>query len=231
MNPYLLRFIQADTGSQILFTVFAALMLAGFLWVFKKAGLRKAQIGFLVYLGIFSAVIQSHLILNHPMPWVPILMASVILGSVAFAFSKMGKMIATTQPLVILVGFQAFRFPLELILHHWAKQGTIPETMTWTGQNWDILTGLLSLASIPLFKNEKYARDVAWILNTIGFIFLVNVLRVVVMSSPFPFSWPLQVPLQLVFYLPYAWIAPLFVGAALMGHLITFRKLLSGSKN
>jgi hypothetical protein len=58
----------------------------------------------------------------------------------------------------------------------------------------------------------------------------VNVLRVVVLSSPFPFAWPLANPLQLALYFPYVLIAPLFVGAALAGHLVAFRALVrSGS--
>lgn len=102
--------------------------------------------------------------------------------------------------LTSFVGFQVFRLPLELLLHHWANHGTIP----WVSR----------------------FRWIAWSTQLVGLALLINVVRVVVMSSPFPFSWQLENPLQLVMYFPYALIGPLFVGVALAGHLLTFRKLL-----
>lgn len=160
---------------------------------------------------------------NHFIPAGPILFLSVFTGSIYLAFSKVGTQISDTFSLKFLIGLQAFRFPLELILHHWAETNTIPETMTWTGQNWDVATGVMALLALP-FLNKS--QKLAWFVQTVGFCLLFNVLRVVMFSSPLPFAWPLQNPLQLIGYLPYALIGPLFVGVALTFHLISFRKLL-----
>jgi hypothetical protein len=148
---------------------------------------------------------------------------SVLIVSLLICFSKLGANISNGFSLAFLIGLQAFRLPLELILHHWADLGTVPETMTWTGQNLDIITGIISLLTIPFLNKSKI---LAWGVQLIGFVLLLNVLRVVVMSSPLPFSWKLEKPLLLIAYFPFALIAPLFVGTALTFHLLAFRKLI-----
>jgi hypothetical protein len=40
-----------------------------------------------------------------------------------------------------LVGFQAFPLPLELLMHQAALEGTTPPQMTYTGSNFDIVSG------------------------------------------------------------------------------------------
>jgi FkbM family methyltransferase len=118
------------------------------------------------------------------------------------------------------------RLPLELILHSWGEQGTIPVQMTWAGQNFDVLTGITSLL---LMKHVDKNRRVAWFANILGFGLLMNVLRVVVLTSPIPVGWNLENPLRLILYNPYAFIGPVFVIPALVLHLITFRKLLEAT--
>ncbi len=96
--------------------------------------------------------------------------------------------------------------------------------MTWSGSNPDIVSGLVALAAAPLAVRSRAA---AWTATVVGFALLMNVARVALMSSPLPFSWQVQPPLLLAAHLPYAWIVPVCVAAALAAHLVTFRALLS----
>ena len=121
---------------------------------------------------------------------------------------------------------QSFRLPLELILHSWVHQGVIPETMTWTGQYFDILSGIASLILGLLVYKNICARAMAWLANFIGCILLANVIRVVIMSSPLPFAWHVSPPLQLIFHIPYFLIGPICVSGALAGHIVLTRALL-----
>lgn len=219
-----MEFHPADGLSVIFFSFFSALMfavIAGAVWRTRYKE-KRFLVLFGGYLLAFCGVVQSGLPLRHVVPVIPLLFLSVIAAAFAFSFSQYGRKISQFYSLAAITGFQVFRLPLELILHHWAEGGTIPGTMTWTGQNWDIATGILSLLALPLVGRSK---AVAWAVQVIGFLLLMNVVRVVLMSSPFPFSWPLENPLQLMAHLPYALIGPLFVGAALTGHIIAFRKL------
>ena len=46
------------------------------------------------------------------------------------------------------------------------------------------------------------------------------------MSSPVPFGWQVDPPLELILFLPYAFIVPICVGGAALGHTLLTRKLL-----
>jgi hypothetical protein len=139
------------------------------------------------------------------------------------AFSPIGRSLAMGVPFGALVAFQGFRLPLELILHTWAEGGTIPETMTWSGSNLDILSGVVAVMAAPFARH----RVVAWAANLVGFALLLNVARVALLSAPTPFGWNVEPPLMLVMYMPYAWIAPICVGGALCGHVILTRALVA----
>jgi hypothetical protein len=216
-------FHQADSLSLSVFVLFSLIMLGIVLFSLKKIkASKKYFLSVVGYLIIFSALVLSGTVKEHVIPLVPLLFLSVIVCSSLLAMSTAGRSLSQIYPLAFLVGFQGFRLFLELILHHWVNIGTIPSTMTWRGQNWDIAAGLISIFAIPFVnKNIK----LAWFTQVLGLILLLNVLRVVVLSSPFPFSWAMENPLQLIMYFPYALIGPLFVGAALCVHLITIRKL------
>jgi len=147
--------------------------------------------------------------------------------SVGFGSSTVGGWLAAGVPITWLVAFQGFRLPLELILHAWAHQGTIPSTMTWTGQNWDIVSGGAALLAAPLARRHRVA---AWCANVIGMALLLNVVRVAVLSSPISFGWQITPPLLLAFHLPYALILPVCIGGAAMGHVVLTRALLRHSR-
>lgn len=173
--------------------------------------------------GLMAALVASGRLWTLPLHGLPLFFGTVVLGAVTLGLSPLGRRMTETVPLAALVAFQGFRFPLELVLHSWAGQGTIPGTMTWTGQNWDIVSGLVALACAPLASRR---RGLAWGANVVGFLLLLNVARVAVLSSPLPFGWGQTPPLLLAFHLPYALIGPICVGGAFFGHVVLTRALL-----
>lgn len=147
-------------------------------------------------------------------------------GATVLAFSPLGQRVAQGVPLYALVGFQAFRLPLELVLHRWYMEGVLPVQMTYEGHNFDVVTGLLALVLGPLSYFGKLGRRAAWAFNLIGSALLVNVAAIAVRSSPVPLRAYLdEPPLLLALQAPYTWILPVCVSGALFGHLITFRRL------
>jgi hypothetical protein len=142
--------------------------------------------------------------------------------SLAVGFSPVGRWL-TLVPLSALVAFQGFRLPLELVLHSWVAQGVIPSTMTWSGRNWDIVSGVVALIAAPFCRRSKIW---AWIANGVGLALLVNVVRVAVLSSPLSFGWPVLPKLELIYHIPYALIIPVCIGGALIGHIALTRALL-----
>jgi hypothetical protein len=227
----MLLFHWADGYSVAIFDALLVMILGAFFGaVYDATKDRKKTLRIsaatLIYLAVFCAVVSSKVAIFYPMPGLPILFALNLLAAVGLAFSPVGRWLRDGASFDTLVIFHAFRLPLELVLHSWAKQGTIPETMTWTGQNFDIATGV---AALVLFRLAGRSRAAVWLFQLIGFGLLLNVIRVAVMSAPLPFGWHIQPSMMLPFYLPYALIVPVCVGGALAGHLILFRKLLTKS--
>ncbi len=222
-----MNFTPASTGSLLAFctiligVLYAVLLAINVTWrCLKVTALAGVVIG--IWLGILSALVASGRLTSLPLSGLPFLFGPVLVFCVGFALSPVGGRLAAAIPLAALVGFQAFRLPLELVLHSWFKQGVIPETMTWSGQNWDILSGLVALLCAPLASRHRWAARLA---NVVGFALLLNVMRVAVFSAPVPFGWNVQPPLLLAYHLPYALIAPVCVGGALFGHLVLARAL------
>lgn len=219
-----MQFQPADPFSLTAFIVLCFIV-AGTIYVgFQKANVPSKFWGFFsTYVFILTIFASSGFTADHVIPVAPLIILSLLVVAVGFAISNNGWKIAQAFDFRALVLFQVFRLPLEFILHQWASLGTVPPTMTWTGQNLDVVTGVLSLMIAPFANKSKAA---VWLFEIVGSLLLLNVLRVVVMSSPFPFAWPLEQPLQLIFHSPYVLIAPICVAPAISGHIILLRKLI-----
>lgn len=229
-------FVPASPLSQVAFLVIVGGVIASFLTAVSVAyGGRPFRarrmttltaLGLTGWLGVVVLAVASGWIARLPLGGFPVFFGGVLVVSAGAALSPLGARLATL-PLGVLVAFQAFRLPLELVLHSWAAQGTIPETMTWSGQNWDIVSGVVALVLAPWAGRS---RALAWTANLVGAGLLLNVMRVAVMSSPLPFGWGVTPPLLLAWYLPYALVAPVCVGGALAGHIVLTRAL-SGTRS
>ncbi len=224
-----LNFNAADPFSLSLFVVMAIAMAFACFYVLWHSVNRLVWTGsFLGVIFISSIAAATRLMTESLLPWGPLVFSTILVWGFTFPLSASGRAVAGSNTLSTLILFQSFRIPLELILHHWADIQTVPETMTWTGQNWDIVAGISSLLSCRWVNRS---RALAWTVNTIGFLLLLNVLRVVALSAPLPFSWQLERPLLLIAYFPYSLIAPLFVLPAFSAHLLVFRKLFEEGRN
>lgn len=226
----------ASPASVLAFLLIVAFVIAAYIYgtyvaaqaeagavVARQVTLRFA-LGCVLWLGLFSLFVNARIMDARPVPLVPMTFAALNVVAIAFALSSAGRRLASHLPLAALVGFQAFRLPLELVLHAWSEQGTIPQTMTWTGANLDIVSGTLALMLARFATHPA----VAWTVNIVGFVLLMNVARVAMMSSPLPFAWhDVQPKLTLIAHLPYALIGPVCVAGALAGHIILTRRLLS----
>jgi hypothetical protein len=220
-----MTFIAAGAVSLSLFNLLMAGVLHfSFKVISKVSGYRKWLVGYVFILFSYIVLTTSGLVSLYFIPIAPIMIIFTVMFCILFSFSSFAKELCSITTIKVLVGIQVFRLPLELILHKWGQSGTIPVEMTWSGQNLDVFAGIITLLALPVLgKNLK----ITWCVQLISFLLLLNVIRVAMFSSPFPFSWPLDNPLQVIMHFPYALIVPVFVGIALIFHLLAFRKLLS----
>jgi hypothetical protein len=155
------------------------------------------------------------------------LVVAILALSLAISCSRLGARLVRGLPLAALVGFQVFRFPLELLMHRAYTEGVMPVQMSYSGRNFDILTGLTAgLLGLALWRGRPRPWQIAlW--NLGGFALLVNVVTVAFLSTP-TFRWFGDDHLNTwVTYPPFVWLPAVMVAAALAGHVLVLRWLLS----
>src|SRR5262249_29644936 len=126
-----------------------------------------AALGALGWAGLFSVLAFSGLLQRwelRPPPFALVLLL-LLVGAALLSRSSLGERLAKTLPLVALVGFQAFRLPLELVMHQIAREGVMPVEMSFSGYNFDILTGASALVVAALLWMDRAPRWLMWAWN------------------------------------------------------------------
>ena len=77
-----------------------------------------------------------------------------------------------------------FRFPLELLMHRAYVEGLMPVQMSYSGQNYDIVSGITAGALALWLGRGRAPRGVVATWNVLGFLLLVNIVTVAVVSTP-----------------------------------------------
>jgi hypothetical protein len=188
-------------------------------WTARGITLWLALTGFASYSGVLRSV-------QRPPPLFLFVFGSLLVSVIA-ALSPLGARLGRGLPIAALVGYQAFRLPLELVLHAWVEQGVLPKQMTYTGHNFDIVSGITALLTAAWLVRHPESRALVWGWNLLGTALLATVLAIAVLSSPLPIRMYMNdPPVLLPLYFPYGWIIPFCVGGALFGHVIVFRWLV-----
>jgi len=225
------RWVEPSAGSTAAFLAVIALVSTALLYGASRAfPRRRLAVGaaLFAWLALTAAPSATGLVreVDGPAPLIGFFAVSN-LTALALGLSPVGRRLAGL-PAVALVGFHAFRLPLELVLHTWWTEGVVPVQMTFHGHNLDILTGdsALILAGLALWPPLPWA--VLWGFNLLGTGLLLAVMVIATTSSPVPLRLYGDPPLLLGYFFPYAWIVPLCVAPALLGHVVLFRSLLAG---
>jgi hypothetical protein len=187
----------------------------------------RAAAGALVWMGVTLALGDRGTFRdwNATPPPFALLVIALIALAVAIAFSPLGLRLATGLPLWALVAVQGFRLPLELAMHALVGRGIMPEQMSYTGRNFDILTGTTAIVVAALVAGRLAGRRLVLAWNVAGFLLLVNIVVVAILSTPrFAAFGPDRLNV-FVTYAPFVWLPTVLVLAALAGHLIVFRAL------
>jgi len=152
-----------------------------------------------------------------------ILLVAIAALAVLIASTGYGTRLAAGLPLWVLVGFQAFRLPLELAMHEMYTRGVMPIQMSYSGRNFDILTGASAIVVAWLVATGRAGRRVVMVWNLAGLALLVNVVTIALLSTP-RFSYFGNDRLNVwVADAPFVWLPAIMVLAALAGHLLIFR--------
>jgi hypothetical protein len=201
--------------------------------VFKTAERRVGvgvAVGVALWLAVTGVLASSGYFTRFeglPPPLLVLMLPTLILP-VVLGLSRAGGALAGL-PLALLVLFHAFRLPLELVMHRAATEGTMPPQMTYTGFNFDIVSGLTALAvgGLALFGLAPRWLVLAW--NALGSLLLATIVVIAVASLP-QFQAFGHEPSRVntwVAHFPFVWLPAGLVTAGLLGHVILWRRLLS----
>ena len=177
-----------------------------------------------VYLGVSAWLAASGTLADveaRPPP-AGLMLAAMSQGMVALAFSRVGDRLLRL-PLAVLVGFQAFRIPVEVLLAAAFDAGVVPVEMTWHGLNVDVVSGLAALALAAWLWRGSPPRWVVAVWNGAGLVLLATAVVVAALSA---FGvLPTEPRMTLPVTWPGVWLPAWLVQLALLGHVLVFRAL------
>lgn len=125
------------------------------------------------------------------------------------------------------------RIPIEFVLLWLFIYKAIPQSMTFEGQNFDIVMGLTAPLIIYFgFKKCIINWQGILIWNVIGILLLLNVVITGLFSAPFPLQkFAFEQPNVGLLYFPFSWLPTFIVPIVILGHLISIRQLIKLKKN
>ena len=177
---------------------------------------------------LITAIVAASGVLRRfdatPPPFALLALAVGVVG-IAVPCSSLGTLLVRGLPLWALVGVQVFRFPLELLMHRAYVEGLMPVQMSYSGQNYDIVSGITAGALALWLGRGRAPRWVVATWSVLGFLLLVNIVTVAVVSTPL-FRWFGSERLNtFVTYPPFVWLPAVLVVGALIGHILVWRWL------
>ena len=160
----------------------------------------------------------------RPPPLVGLGLAVAVLGPL-LAWSAAGTALVEGLPLGWLIGLQVFRLPLELVMHQAYEVGLMPVQMSFSGSNFDIVTGITAAMLAVTMAFRAVPSWLVWAWNLAGLALLGNIVVISIVSTPLiqafgPYrlnTWVAQPP--------YVWLPAVMVLTAWTGHLVIWRAL------
>lgn len=221
------------------FVILPAALAAAFVWgvhaAWQRSGAprpasRRAAVlaaaGTVAWLSLTLLAARSGILrqwTGTPPPFA-ILVITIFAMAAAISFSRMGGRLARL-PLWMLVAIQSFRFPLEIAMHRMYERGIMPEPMSYSGRNYDIVTGVTAIVVAALVAAGAGGRRLVFAWNLLGTVLLANIIMIAILATPrFAYFGVDQLNVW-VTYPPFVWLPAMMVLAALIGHAVVFRAL------
>lgn len=212
----------------------AVVMAAIVVWLRHRyegaAAARSAAIVIGAWMAITGGLAQAGVLQRFDVapPPMAVMIAVVLTVPFVLAFAPVGTRITRAWPVIALVGVQAFRLPLELVMHRAGALGIMPMELSYSGYNRDIVTGAGALLLALAMRRGAVARWILWAWNLWGLWCLAVIAWVAMTSSPMVrgFGDDPRHANTWVLYLPYVWLPAVLVMIALTGHLVLARKCL-----
>ena len=145
-----------------------------------------------------------------------------------FLATKRGQKFLNKLPLKYLTLLHICRVPVEIVLLWLYQNQQIPQSMTFEGRNFDILSGLTALPMAWFaFQNGEIKRIPLLVWNIICLALVLNVVTIGILSAPTPLQqWAFEQPNVGVLKFPFVWLPSVIVPIVILSHLMAIRRLL-----
>jgi len=146
--------------------------------------------------------------------------------------TKKGRAFISSFDLKTLTLIHTVRIPVELVLYSLFLQKLVPELMTFSGRNWDILSGISAiLIYLFVINKAKINTNLALAWNFICIGLLLNIVINAILSAPFAFQqFAFEQPNIGVLQFPYNLLPAVIVPIVLFSHLISIKQLIAMKK-
>jgi hypothetical protein len=195
---------------------------------YLRERLRVLLIGlplWLLYVGLLSYYgVVSNTDLRPP-GIVYVAAPSVLFVFLVFALSGAGARIASAFPFWVIIGMQAFRIGVELLLHRLWVDGLAPRVVTYQGGNVDIWIGFSAPLIAWISARGRWGERLALGWNVVGLFTLANAITLGALTAPGINLIHSEVPNLAIGLFPFTYIAGFFAPLAMALHAVSIRGL------
>ena len=152
--------------------------------------------------------------------------------AVVMVRSPVGRVLAVSIPLPLLIGLQTFRVGVELMIHKLWELGTVPTLLTLNGGNVEFLVGLSAPAVAWISRKGPTGGRLTLLWSVAGLLSLINVASRAVLTSPGPLELlHSEVPNLAMGMFPFTYIPGFMAPLAVMLHVLAFKALGAARAN
>ena len=166
-------------------------------------------------------------------PRIAFLLVPMLIVGLIFGFSPWTARFRRAEMLEGWHYFHGIRILVETIfLYGLWRAGFIARELTFAGNNYDIVPGVLGLlVGYFVFRKQQIQPKWAVAFNCLGILVLANTVVQAILSAPSPFQQlSLEQPTVAVLYFPFIWL-PAFVAPLMFwAHFVSLKLLLSPSE-
>ena len=192
---------------------------------FRATHSSKAVLVVLVIWMLFQAILAHNHFYHETTafpPRFPLQVMPPLLVIICFFAFPNGKRIIKKLDTGVLTLLHTIRIPVELVLYWLFLNGAVPELMTFTGRNFDILAGITApLVYYFGYVKQKLSARVILLWNGVALVLLINIVVNALLSAPLPFQqFAFEQPNVAVLYFPFVWLPSVVVPIVLFSHLV-----------
>ena len=211
--------------------VFAAATLLTMVLFYKAAHYSKVTFIVLmcwIFLQMLIALTGFYTNTNTMPPRFALLVLPPLLVIAVLFTTRFGRTYLDRLDLKALSLVHIVRIPVEVVLFWLFVHKAIPQSMTFEGRNFDVLSGL---SAVLIYYFGFVRKTIGWkgllLWNVVCLALLINVVGNGLLSAPSPFQQlSFNQPNIAILYFPFVWLPGVIVPLVLLSHLASIRQLL-----